>query len=297
MKSLMIYILGLTMAAPLLAQSECPCCTEARTQFDFWVGEWIVRDTLGNKLGENQIAKIEGGCILTEHWVGAQGGTGSSYNYYDTSDSSWNQLWIDNSGSILKLKGNKESGSMILKSELQKGSKVAWYYNQITWTPNEDGTVSQLWQIFDKDHRLLQTAFLGIYQRKEQQVLRKSEEEVKSTLNKMWAAIENEDIELYASFIHPDFTQFGESDPQLKIGKETELSGIREWLKNSSNIHTEMEEPRVVIKGDVAWISYYWNDRGTTNGKTFTSRGKSTRIFVKENGLWLCIHGHYTLLQ
>ena len=25
------------------------------------------------------------------------------------------------------------------------------------------------------------------------------------------------------------------------------------------------------------------------------STGKSTRIFVKENGRWLCIHGHYTL--
>ena len=122
------------------------------------------------------------------------------------------------------------------------------------------------------------------------------EEEVKSTLNAMWAAIENEDIELYSSFIHPEFTQFGESDPELLIGKEAEISGTREWLKSASNIHTEMVEPRVVIKGNVAWISYYWNDRGTTNGQAFSSRGKSTRIFVKEKGLWLCIHGHYTLL-
>ena len=122
------------------------------------------------------------------------------------------------------------------------------------------------------------------------------EEEIKSTLNKMWAAIENEDIELYDSFIHPDFTQFGESDPKLLTGKEAEVAGTKEWMKNSSNIHTEMEEPRVVIKGDVAWITYYWNDRGSTNGQAFTSRGKSTRIFVKEKGKWLCIHGHYTLL-
>jgi len=26
----------------------------------------------------------------------------------------------------------------------------------------------------------------------------------------------------------------------------------------------------------------------------FTNRGKSTRIFVKQDGQWLCIHGHYT---
>ena len=28
----------------------------------------------------------------------------------------------------------------------------------------------------------------------------------------------------------------------------------------------------------------------------FTQFGKSTRIFVRENGRWLCIHGHYTAL-
>jgi len=122
------------------------------------------------------------------------------------------------------------------------------------------------------------------------------QEEVKTTLINMWKAIEEEDIELYGSYIHPDFTQFGESDPKLKIGKETEITGTYEWIKNSSNIHTEMEEPIVTIKDSVAWIIYYWKDSGTTNGEAFSSRGKSTRIFVKENGKWLCIHGHYTLL-
>ena len=48
MKSLMICIIGLVLAGPLLAQDECPCCTEAHTQFDSWAGEWIVKDTLGN---------------------------------------------------------------------------------------------------------------------------------------------------------------------------------------------------------------------------------------------------------
>jgi len=122
------------------------------------------------------------------------------------------------------------------------------------------------------------------------------QEELRTTLINMWKAIEEEDIELYASYIHPDFTQFGESDPRLKVGKETEINATYEWIKNSSNIHTEMEEPLVTIKDSVAWIVYYWKDRGTTNGEEFSSRGKSTRIFVKENGKWLCIHGHYTLL-
>ena len=123
------------------------------------------------------------------------------------------------------------------------------------------------------------------------------EQAIKDTLTAMWDAIEKEDIERYASYVHEDFTQFGETDPALNIGKKIEVDGVREWVKNSDGIHTEMIEPRVTIKENVAWITYYWSDFGTTNGNAFTSKGKSTRIFVKENGKWLCIHGHYTLLQ
>ncbi len=122
------------------------------------------------------------------------------------------------------------------------------------------------------------------------------EQAVKDTLIAMWDAIEKEDIEGYANFVHDDFTQFGETNPTLNIGKQIEVDGVRDWVKNSDGIHTEMIEPRVVIKENVAWITYYWSDSGTTNGKTFASKGKSTRIFVKENEKWLCIHGHYTLL-
>jgi ketosteroid isomerase-like protein len=129
-----------------------------------------------------------------------------------------------------------------------------------------------------------------------QQDVLEPEEEIKTTLIHMWDAIENEDIDLYASYIHPDFTQFGESDSTLKVGKEAEVDGTNEWIMNSKNIHTEMEEPLVVVRDSVAWIVYYWKDGGTTNGEAFSSRGKSTRIFVKEKGRWLCIHGHYTLL-
>ena len=121
-------------------------------------------------------------------------------------------------------------------------------------------------------------------------------EQVKATLIDMWDAIEKGDIQRYASHVHPDFTQFGETDPTLNIGKEVEVNAITEWMKNSSDVHTEMEEPIVTVKGEVAWIVYYWKDHGLSNGESFSSKGKSTRIFVKENGKWLCIHGHYTLL-
>ncbi len=120
------------------------------------------------------------------------------------------------------------------------------------------------------------------------------EEEIEATLVAMWEAIERGDADAYAEYVHPDFTQFGENDVYLARGKRLEVSSIRDYLTRASNVHTEMHHPIVTVRGDVAWIVYYWTDSGISGGDPFASRGKSTRIFVREEGKWLCIHGHYT---
>lgn len=122
----------------------------------------------------------------------------------------------------------------------------------------------------------------------------KDADDVKATLVAMWAAIEAGDAEKYASYVHPDFTQFGENDPYLAEGKAQEVRGMAEYLQRAKGIHTDMHNAQVTVRGNVAWITYYWTDSGLVSGQRVSSRGKSTRIFVKENGRWLCIHGHYT---
>ena len=118
--------------------------------------------------------------------------------------------------------------------------------------------------------------------------------EIKANLVAMWDAIEKGDVDRYATYVHPTFTSFGENDTYLTEGKEAEVRNYRDFLRRATGVHTEMHQPAVTLRGDVAWITYYWTDSGVTEGKRFTSRGKSTRIFVRENGRWLCIHGHYT---
>jgi ketosteroid isomerase-like protein len=120
-------------------------------------------------------------------------------------------------------------------------------------------------------------------------------DEVKATMVQMWAALEAGDVARYASFVHPDFTQFGETDAYLAEGKSEEVRAMTDYLKRATGVHTEMHNAQVTVRGDVAWVTYYWTDGGTIDGKRSSSRGKSTRIFVREQGRWLCIHGHYTL--
>lgn len=119
-------------------------------------------------------------------------------------------------------------------------------------------------------------------------------EQIKETLIAMWDAIEQEDLDAYARHLHDDFTAFGESDTYLATSKELEVRSYADYLSRVDGVHTEMHQPEVTVRGDVAWITYYWTDAGWANGERFTSRGKSTRIFVREDGRWLCIHGHYT---
>ena len=114
------------------------------------------------------------------------------------------------------------------------------------------------------------------------------------TLISMWDALEHADIDRYASFLHPDFTSFGEEDTYLNQGKDYEVRSYTNYLKHAKNLHTDMHQPEVTVRGDVAWVTYYWTESADVDGKHVSSRGKSTRIFVKEKGQWLCIHGHYT---
>lgn len=117
---------------------------------------------------------------------------------------------------------------------------------------------------------------------------------VRAALVAMWAAVEAGDSAGYARHVHPDFTQFGENDVYLAKGRDLELRSMGAYLRRAKEVHTDMHQAEVIVRGGVAWITYYWTDSGQSDGKRFTSRGKSTRIFVKEGDRWLCIHGHYT---
>ena len=120
--------------------------------------------------------------------------------------------------------------------------------------------------------------------------------DIKAALTAMWDAIEKADLDRYASYLHPLFTSFGENDLYLTEGKDAEIRNYRDYLARASNVHTDMHQAVVSVRGDVAWITYYWTDSSIAGDKRATSRGKSTRIFVRENGRWLCIHGHYTVV-
>ncbi|MDX1315011.1 MAG: hypothetical protein R3356_05865, partial [Eudoraea sp.] len=147
-------------------KKPCACCTEEHKAFDFWEGDWEVYLPDGSVAGHNTITKIQDKCALEENWTSAKGGfTGTSFNFYNQTSGKWEQLWIDNAGTQLKLYGNRKGNQMVLASEPFKGQDGDMYVNRITWTANDDGTVRQHWEILKGD-TVVQVAFDGLYKKR-----------------------------------------------------------------------------------------------------------------------------------
>ncbi len=167
-KTYLTVLIILTILYPSLAQSDsqCLCCTENHKAFDFWVGDWTVYDTSGKIIGTNKVVKLQDSCVLQENWKASnKSNTGTSYNFFDSSNNTWNQVWISNTGNVLNLKGNlSNDGIMILKSKLVNGPNGN-YYNQITWSKNNKDSVIQRWEILNESGEPISKAFEGIYKK------------------------------------------------------------------------------------------------------------------------------------
>ena len=135
-----------------------PCGSPEYAHFDFWIGEWDVQTPQGQPAGKNRITRVQGGYVLLEEWTSAGGGTGTSFNTFNTQKRSWQQFWVDASGTVLEISGGLVDGAMVMSSD-PKVSPI----NRITWTPREDGSVRQHWETSQDSGSSWATAFDGIY--------------------------------------------------------------------------------------------------------------------------------------
>ena len=166
MKNVIAAILLFLISIPMSSQNNtCKCCTEKHTEFDFWIGSWTVTNPDGTVAGKNIIDKIQDNCILRENWTSATlGYTGTSTNFYNATTKQWEQVWVDNQGGSLHLKGHKVANQMILKTDEATNKDGQPFYHRVTWTHNEDGTVRQYWETITNGKDIT-VAFDGLYKK------------------------------------------------------------------------------------------------------------------------------------
>jgi hypothetical protein len=162
-------LITLAVAAALAASTApawaaAPCEAPEYRAFDFWLGEWQVRTPDGKLAGKNRIAREYGGCVLHERYETGRGYSGESLNTYDVGRRTWHQTWVDSSGTLLLLEGGLRNGSMVLEGQTV-ASDARPIRHRITWTPNADGSVRQLWESTDAKGQW-STVFDGAYTRK-----------------------------------------------------------------------------------------------------------------------------------
>jgi tetratricopeptide (TPR) repeat protein len=89
---------------PLLERMRAvlrPCLTRDESRrFDFWVGEWEVKNAQGQPAGQSSVQRLLEGCALYENWTDLQGGGGKSLNSYNTDVKQWQQFWTDQYGRV-----------------------------------------------------------------------------------------------------------------------------------------------------------------------------------------------------
>ena len=141
-----------------------PCSTPEYRQFDFWLGRWEVTSPKGQAQGTNEITREMGDCVLHEHWVGSQGGSGESFNTYDRTRGVWHQTWVDAQGTLLLLEGGLRGPDMVMEGELP-GAGGKPVRQRITWSPKPGGEVHQHWETSPDRGTTWATAFYGIYRR------------------------------------------------------------------------------------------------------------------------------------
>lgn len=159
-----IYLIAVFYSVVVQAQQNpCACCSKDHTAFDFWIGTWNVINPDGTNAGKNVITKIEDNCVLRENWTSAKGNyTGTSYNFYNAQTNQWEQIWIDNKGGNLHLKGQRVGNQMILQSDELQNKEGDTYVNRVTWTLNDDGSVRQHWETSNNQKKWI-TVFDGLY--------------------------------------------------------------------------------------------------------------------------------------
>ena len=171
MKTRLLLVIAVMIGGTVRAQTPPPAA-QVNHDFDFWIGDWNVNAPDGKPAGTNRIESVAGGRGLYENWEGATrpngqpGGSGKSLNAFNPVKNQWQQFWIGSGGNVAELAGGLVDGKMVLSSAERKLSDGRTMMSRITWTPNADGSVRQLWEQTFDGGRTWTTAFDGHYVKK-----------------------------------------------------------------------------------------------------------------------------------
>lgn len=162
-----IVVLVLSSAAALFAAEPPPlqsCSTPQHRQFDFVVGNWLVRDSSGHAIGTVTVSKEYGRCVLLERWRGAaKSGEGLGVIGYQPEKKIWHREYLDHGGFVLAFDGERDGEAMVMTGKEYQPDVVRMH--RVTWTRKPDGSVDERWQTSTDEGRSWEERLHAVLQR------------------------------------------------------------------------------------------------------------------------------------
>jgi tetratricopeptide (TPR) repeat protein len=153
---------------PLLERMRAvlrPCLTRKESRlFDFWVGDWDVKNPAGQPAGQSSIQSLLEGCALYENWTDMQGGGGKSLNSYNVDTKQWQQFWTDQYGRVTEYRESEWINGSLRYTAHQLTPREAILH--MTFTPINKDLVRQFGEMSTDSGKTWTPTFDLYYHRK-----------------------------------------------------------------------------------------------------------------------------------
>ena len=119
--------------------------------------------------------------------------------------------------------------------------------------------------------------------------------EVMALARGQWAAeIGKQPATTQLSSLADDYTEFNNDYPVRLDGKELAVRMVS-VAPDVVPMVSEMQNAKVQTYGDTAILTYnFVGMNRSADGKLKPAVGKSTRVYVRQNGRWMLVHAHFS---
>ena len=110
-----------------------------------------------------------------------------------------------------------------------------------------------------------------------------------------WAANAKKNVAASQKNIAQDYTEFN-ADAATRVDGRPLTGRIAEAANKDpgTRIADEMLNPKVQVYGDTAVLSYnFFGLEQDKDGKVKPTRAKSSRVYVKQGGVWMLVHANF----
>jgi hypothetical protein len=155
------------MPVARVAAPDTVCALPSFRRFDYWAGDWVVKDSTGKVIGTNSVTRDVSGCGLHEHWASKGSEIGESFTAYSPNDEKWHQMYVGSGGYIFVMSGTFDGNKLVLFTAPRPSRRdpKLQVVERWTWTPLDGSHVRQRAEVTTDEGRTWTTQFNGIYER------------------------------------------------------------------------------------------------------------------------------------